>query len=248
MDASLATSAEQCLRGSAPDSLAVIIAAISALIAAVSAVAAIIANYQNKKQYLESIQPQLSMSLVEFNSLLYLRIKNTGRSAAKNIFISLREIKNNGYFDELEPDSLFASSFELYPEETVQGKVASCRGDLLHRVFPSVEMDVSYESSVNGQKYKYTRTVTFLSAYGEKISADVNCDIGEIEDALKCISRAVVRNANYLDGRQIASFDKLDILAGKTLENDLHKTSGQPEKPVMTSIEKIKKALKKRGK
>ena len=248
MDGLMAAQAEQYLGGTTTESLAVIIAAISALIAAASAIAAFISNHQNKKQYLESIQPQLSMSLVEFNSWLYLRIKNTGRTAAKNILISLKTIKDNGCFDELAPDSLFASSFELYPEETVQGKVALYREDILHRAFPSVEMDVSYESSVNGQKYKYTRTVTFLSTYGEKISADVNCDIGEIEDALKCISRAVVRTANYLDGRQIASFDKLDILAGKTLENDLHKTSGQPEKPVMTRIETIKKALKKRGK
>ena len=50
-----------------------LVAAISALIAAITAIAAFMANHQNKKQYKDSIQPQLSMSLVEFNSILYLR-------------------------------------------------------------------------------------------------------------------------------------------------------------------------------
>lgn len=248
MDASIAVQAEQCLRGTATDSMAVVIAAISALIAAASAVAAFISNHQNKKQYLESIQPQLSMSLVEFNSWLYLRIKNTGRSAAKNVLISLKAIKDNGGFDELIPDSLFKKNFELYPEETVQGKVALRGGNILHTSFPSVEIDVSYESDVYSRKYQYARTVTFLSAYTEKISADVNFDKGKIEDSLRCISRAAVRTANYLDGHQVGSLDELDILAGKSLENDLRKTLGQAKRPVMTRAKTIKKALKKRGK
>lgn len=248
MDTLMTTQAEQCFGGIATDSLAVIIAAVSALIAAASAIAAFISNYQNRKQYLESIQPQLSMSLVEFNSWLYLRIKNTGKSAAKNVLISLKAVKDNGGFDELIPDSLFSNSFELYPEEVVQGKVALRGGDISHKIFPSVEMEVSYESSVNGQECKYTRTVTFLSAYNEKISADINLDTRKIEDSLKSISRATVRTANYLDGHQVGSFDELDILAGKSLENDLCKTLGQVEKPGMTRIETIKKVLKKRGK
>ena len=55
--------------------LSLLVAAISALIAAITAIAAFMANHQSKKQYKDSIQPQLSMSLVEFNSFLYLRIK-----------------------------------------------------------------------------------------------------------------------------------------------------------------------------
>lgn len=230
------------------DNLAVIISAISALIAVLSTVAAFRSNHQNKKQYLESIQPQLSMSLVEFNSWLYLRIKNTGKSAAKNISLSIKTIKNNGYADKLDLDLLFSSSFELYPEETVQGTVALYGRDISHTSFPSVEIDVSYKSDVDNRKYEYTRTVTFLSAYTEKISADINFDTGKIEDSLKCISRAAVRTANYLDGHQVYSIDEMEILAGKTLENDLHKTLGQAEKPVMARIETIKKALKKWGK
>ena len=65
--------------------LSLMIAVISVFIAAITAVAAFMANHQNKKQYKESVQPQLSMSLVEFNSFLYLRVKNTGKLAARNI-------------------------------------------------------------------------------------------------------------------------------------------------------------------
>lgn len=223
----MAGQAEQCLGGIETDSLAVIIAAISALIAVASVVAAFISNHQNKKQYLESIQPQLSMSLVEFNSWLYLRIKNTGRSAAKNVLISLKVIKDNGGFDELIPDYLFANSFQLYPEEVVQGKVALRGGDISHKMFPSVEMDVSYESIVDGRKYQYARTVTFLSAYDEKISADVNFDKRGLETALDSISRASVKIANYLDGKQVAPFDQLNIVSQKSLREDLLEVHGK---------------------
>lgn len=213
----LTVQVEQTITGN----LAVIISAISALIAALSTVAAFMSNHQNKKQYLESIQPQLSMSLVEFNSWLYLRIKNTGKSAAKNISLSIKTIKNNGYADKLDLDLLFSSSFELYPEETVQGTVALYGRDISHTSFPSVEIDVSYDSDVDKRKCQYTRIVTFLSAYNEKISADVSFDKSGLEAALDSISRASVRIANYLDGRQAAPFDQLNTTSQKSLRDDL---------------------------
>ena len=60
-----------------------LVAAISALIAAITAIAAFMANHQSKKQYKDSIQPQLSISLVEFNSFLYLHIKKRGTNSRK---------------------------------------------------------------------------------------------------------------------------------------------------------------------
>lgn len=107
--------------------LSLMIAVISVFIAAITAVAAFMANHQNKKQYKESVQPQLSMSLVEFNSFLYLRVKNTGKSAARNIEIRVNGIRNNGSSDKLFLDDLFNGEFELYPEETVQGKSCNLR-------------------------------------------------------------------------------------------------------------------------
>ena len=116
--------------------LSLAVAAISAFIAAISAIAAFVANHQNKKQYKESVQPQLSMSLVEFNSFLYLRVKNTGKSAARNIEIRVNGVRNNGSSDKLFLDDLFNGEFELYPEETAQGKVAICHSQPPHRHIP----------------------------------------------------------------------------------------------------------------
>ena len=153
-----------------------LVAAISALIAAITAIAAFMANHQNKKQYKDSIQPQLSMSLVEFNSILYLRIKNSGQTAAKNIEIRITGIKNNGNSNNLYLDDLFKGTFELYPEEVVQGKVAICGRNIAQSVFPQVEVSVSYRVDGAKKSTAYKRTVTYLSAYTEKISADINLD------------------------------------------------------------------------
>lgn len=47
-----------------------LIAAISTLIAAITAIIAFYSTQQNRKQYQESIQPQLSMGLIEYDSWL----------------------------------------------------------------------------------------------------------------------------------------------------------------------------------
>ena len=220
-----------------------LVSAISTLIAAITAIAAFIANHQNKKQYKDSIRPQLSMSLVEFDSILYLRIKNTGKTAAKNIEIRIAGIKNNGNSNNLYLDDLFKREFELYPEEVVQGKVAICGRNIAQSVFPQVEVSASYRVDGARKITTYKRTVTYLSAYTEKISADINLDARQIEDSLKSMARASVRTANYLDGRQAASFDGLDILAGCSLKTDLLDVLHKEPETVLSRSETIEDAL-----
>ena len=220
-----------------------LVAAISALIAAITAIAAFMANHQNKKQYKDSIQPQLSMSLVEFNSILYLRIKNSGQTAAKNIEIRITGIKNNGNSNNLYLDDLFKGTFELYPEEVVQGKVAICGRNIAQSVFPQVKVSVSYRVDGAKKSTAYKRTVTYLSAYTEKISADINLDTRQMEDSLKSIARASVRTANYLDGRQVAPFDELNILAGCSLKTDLLGVLHKEPETVLSRAETIEEAL-----
>ena len=77
------------------------IAAIAAVIAAIGVLGAFIANIQSRWQYKDSIQPQLSMSLLEFDYQLYLQIKNTGGQPAKSIVITVKNIRNNGHQNEL---------------------------------------------------------------------------------------------------------------------------------------------------
>lgn len=220
--------------------IAIFISAVSALIAAISAVAAFCSNRQSRKQYQESIQPQLSMSLVEYNSWLYLEIKNTGKLPARNIKVSLDKISNNGGFDEFIPDALFSGDFELYPEEMVQGKVAMQGGDIAHAIFPQVNISVTYSSPTKKKAYHYSRSVTYQSAYSEKIIADINVDTHRIEASLDKSMRATVRIANYLDGRQIAPFDELNILAGESLKRDLCSALGKPMEPTITREDTIK--------
>ena len=52
-------------------------------------------------------------------------------------------------------------------------------------------------------------------------SADEDIENEKIASDIDKIARASVRIANYLDGHQVAKFDELDILANRSLRNDL---------------------------
>lgn len=219
--------------------LSLFASALSALIAAIATVAAFKANSQNKKQYNESIQPQLSMSLVEYDSLLYLRVKNTGKLAAKNLEIKVKAVRNNGNPDNACLDNLFKGEFELYPEEIVQGKVAIFGESTMQAVFPQVDISVSY--SVDGSKkaVAYDRTVTYLSGYTEKVTVDVNVDQTRIENSLDSIARSSVRTANYLDGSCLAPFDTINKLSDHSLKKDLTYVFGKESQTINTQSQSL---------
>lgn len=224
--------------------LSAFISALAVSVAVISALVAIIGNRRNQKHYKDSIRPQLSMKLVDYDYMLYLFVKNTGKTAAKNIRIVPTSIENNGS-DEMHLGGLFKSSFELYPEETVQSQIADLGSNIAFSAFPKVTLDVSYTEGNQKKTISFTRTVSYHPAYDNKVSAEVKMDTNRIERSLGCISRAAVRTANYLDGHQIAPFDDINLLAGKSLENDLHKTLGQVESPVISREESIKKTFRK---
>lgn len=219
---------------------------ISVLIATLSFLVAFVSSVRNRRQYKNSIQPQLSMKLLEYKHFLYLQIKNTGKLAAKGIVVKPISIENNGYSNEFATGDLFKDSFELYPEETVQDVIARFGASLANNAFPTVTIEVSYCADSQRKKHSYRRTVSFISAYTDKISADVNVDLRNIESSLNGIARADIRTANYLDGCQVAPFDELNILARKSLANDLHETLGQKISPIKTREETIDDALSQR--
>lgn len=228
------------------EKLSLFVSAFASFISVVSAIIAYAANHQNRKQYLESIQPQLSMSLIEVDHELFLRIKNTGQTAAKSISVTVHRITNNGINGKLYLDDLFKGEFELYPEETVQGVVAIAGRNYTTSIFPAVEVSVSYQCGNRKKKYQYDRSVTYFNGYADKISVDVNMDTSNIESALQSTNRAVVRIANYLDGRQVAAFDDLNILAGHSLQTDFQEILGQTPTSVLTRQETIHEALTKK--
>lgn len=222
------------------EKVAILISAISAFIASISTISAIFANRMNHQQYCKSIEPQLSMDLVNFNNMLYLQIKNTGKTPAKDICIILQTLISNGDKKfEINKNGLFGINFELYPEEQVRTEVAYCYDTLDCKTFPQIALKVSYKQEGKKKAVSYKRTVTFAPAYNSKILADVNLDTHKIESSLRHISRASVRTANYLDGHQIAEFDELDILSGKSLENDLRKALEKNEEHIYSREETI---------
>ena len=222
---------------SSPGNIAVLISAISTLIAAVSTVISIIANHRSQQQYKESVKPQLTMKLVDFNGFLYLQVKNTGKTVARNIDITPIKIENNGE-NNVSPNScgIFSMPFELYPEEIVQSEVGTCFQTVAAAAFPQLFLSVEYSLDGTGKKVKYNRTVTYAPAYDN--------DNKNIESSLKTISRAAVRTANYLDGWQVADFDERSIISGKTLRNDLRSAAGKNEEHVMTRDEVLEETAK----
>lgn len=223
--------------------LSLAVAAFAALVSVVSAIIALASNFQNRRQYIDSIQPQLSMSLIENDSELFLRVKNTGKTAAKSISITVHRITNNGTNDRLYLDDLFKGEFELYPEEAVQGLIGTAGRNMSTSIFPTVEISVSYRCGDGKKKCQYDRSVTYFNGHADKISADINMDTSNIESALQSTNRAVVRIANYLDGRQVAAFDDLNILAGHSLQTDFQEILGQTPTSVLTRQETIHEAL-----
>lgn len=228
------------------NNVALLISALSTLIAAISTLIAFESNRRSQKQYKESIKPQLSMKLVDYDNHLFLQIKNTGKMIARETRITPLDIKNNGDNDnDPNTDGLFSINFELYPEEIVQSEVGMCYQTISESAFPQLELLVEYSIDGVNKNVKYYRTVTFAPAYDTKIIADINVDKTEIENSLKSISKASVRTANYLDGRQVAEFDSINITAGQTLRNDLKHALGKEEDPVMTREETLKEQLSK---
>lgn len=205
---------------------------------------AILQNQQIHKQHIESLAPAISMNLISVNGFLYLTIENTGQNEAKEINISVDSIQNNGENYNLMLDKLFSTTFELYPKETVQGCVASSGANTTTQIFPQITVAVSYLWPQLNRREQYKRQVIFDYGYAKKLSADISINNGNMESDVDKIARAVVRVANYLDGCQVAKFDKLDILAGRSLRNDMVEAlKTKEEVPVLNRTETIDECL-----
>jgi len=201
--------------------VAIVISGVSVIIALVSAITSIYYNSKNQKQYNRSLEPSLSFRLIEYGYVLFLQISNTGKSAAHDIKIEIIELENNGTRDELKLDKIFDDRFELYEGEATQGAIAIWGENVVEHTFPKVKIRVRYKEHITQKEVSYTRTVIFSPAYVEKVFADVNVDLKEINSNMKSIAKSNLRTANYLDGCQIAPFDELNIMAGRSLHDDM---------------------------
>lgn len=183
----------------------------------------------------------LSFKLLELKSELYLRITNTGKSAANDIAIEIKKIENNGDRNELNLDALFDKEFELYPGESTQGRIAFWGETVCSSAFPKIDINVQYKKDVTGKLVNMERTVIFSPSYDNKIYGDFNIDLRELNKNMNVMAKANLRTANYLDGCQVAPFDELNILAHRSLHDDLQSVKdGENTSTVMERLDVIK--------
>jgi len=221
-----------------------VISIIAAFISLSTVIVSIYYNHKNSKQYLKSLDPLLSFKLLELKDELYLRVTNTGRSAAKDVLIEIKRIENNGDRNELELDALFGKEIELYPNESTQGRIAFWGATICSSAFPKINIDIRYKKGVTGEQVHIERTVIFSPSYDEKIYGDFNIDLRELNKNMDVMAKANLRTANYLDGCQVAPFDELNILAHKSLHDDLQSVKqGENVSTVMKREDVIKNRL-----
>lgn len=178
-------------------------------------------NHLINKQNLDHMQPALSMRLNSVGHFLYLRVENIGMSAADNISISFLKLQNNGYVNDWILDGLFNNSFELYPKESVQGRVAVYGLDIRCEIFPIITIKVSYLRKDCGKRVTFERTVIYDGS-NEVTSDNQNIAyLSAVKSDIDKIARANVRIANYLDGCKVAKFDELNIISNRSLKDDL---------------------------
>lgn len=199
-------------------------ATVATIVAVIAVVVAVHSNTQCRYQYKDSIQPQLSMSLIEQDYLLYLQIKNTGGLPVKEARVTVKNIRNNGDRNELHLDSLFDMQFELFPEETIQGEVAMFGASMANRAFPQIDISVEYKIPGKCKKVAYTRSVTYIGCSPDNRVARA---VEGVNSQVESVTRSVVRIANYLDGIRLYAFDNLNVLPKKTMREDLDDLFGK---------------------
>lgn len=207
----------------------------------------LLALYQNHKiheQYIESQEPLLSMSLIREKDILYLVIENNGGIQAEDMNIEVLSISNNGIDNELQLDDLFKLTFQLYPKEKVKGMVAMGRKPIGTKIFPQIRLRVTYTRPDLKRKKVYERTVTYNKIFEQDSIIDSEIVIKNISNDIDKISKANVRIANYLDGHQVGKFDEINILANRSLNNDLVDAIILKQKtPIINRVQTIEESL-----
>ena len=197
------------------NNLSNIIASISAIIALTALIVTIVSNIKNNKRYINSLRPLLSFEFYQMNEMLILAIRNTGKSEATKIKLDIKKLKNNGDNNKLMLDDLFKNEFMLYPTEEVQGIIGIYGEKIDKEVFPMLDIDISYIQGNNNKSINYSRTISFKkNMYGRN-------RLSKIEDSIESISYSNNRLANYIEGRTLFAFDRLNTFPHNSLFKDM---------------------------
>ena len=190
-------------------------AVLSIIVAVIAIVVNIVSGYKNHKQYIESLKPLLAFDLYEMNGFLILSIKNVGQSEARSIKLHIKHIKNNGDKNEIYQEPLFNSDFMLYPSEEVQGVVAVSGGNIACTICPAIDISISFQEGNDNQFVEYSRTIHF------KRNIYTKNRLSKIEDSIESISYSNNRIANYIEGRTLFTYDKINVMPHNSLYKDM---------------------------
>ena len=142
---------------------------ITVIISLMSLLVAII----NQFRIIKNQEPQLLFSLRSINNILYLKVKNSGYTKAKDIRIIVEEIYNN-YSNKILEDQVFQTPFELSAQEEVQGMIGFLGDTTSKNPFPYIDISVYYTKPHFIKNVRYKRQVFYYAAAEEKISVSIN--------------------------------------------------------------------------
>lgn len=222
-----------------------ILSIISMIIAGLSLLITIIFNLINQHQIVKDNEPQLSFCLKELNGMLYLLVHNVGKTKAIDIKLNIKKINNNNG-RELLLDDLFKNTFELYPDEKVQGIIAIYGENISNHVFPNIDADITYKKDHIFRRVHYKRKIFFTASADSKIIVNNNYDLQEIEDNISKLHKATLRLANYFDGCEVAPFDELNLIPGRHFQEELVDALDGKKTAKKSREECIKERLRKK--
>ena len=122
-------------------------------------------------------------------------------------------------------DDLFKSEFMLYPTEEVQSIIGIYGERIDKEVFPMLDIDISYIQGNDNKIINYYRTISFKkNIYGRN-------QLSRIEDSIESISYSNNRLANYIEGRTLFAFDRLNVFPHNSLYKDMKDAINNVDRP-----------------
>ena len=120
---------------------------------------------------------------------------------------------------------LFKIEFMLYPTEEVQGIIGIYGKRINKEVFPMLDIEISYIQDNDNKSINYSRTISFKkNIYGRNL-------LSRIEDSIESISYSNNRLVNYIEGRTLFAFDRLNVLPHNSLYKDMKDAINNVDRP-----------------
>ena len=218
----------ELLHSISDNSTANIIALVSVIISGIAVLSSTYFSVQTRKQYIDSLSPLLSFRLYEKSGYLFLRIENTGQSEATEIFLTFKELSNNGEQNKFELDEILKSELTLYPNETVTGGICRSGRNIVTSIAPVIKIEVSYIKGNTKEKIQFFRCICYTGTNDENVF--MKCELEDISRKLNEISCSSNRMANYFEGRFFLKSDVINAYPSSSMYKDLKDAINKTER------------------